>query len=163
MKLTEPKLNTLIDNLNVLICEDSLLTRQEREDLVRAVAAVAAIGAMKARVSMKKSNVPAASKPKEEKQERVPDPRFPHAGEPWREEEGTMLLDALESVPNEAVGVHLFWLAEKLGRTPYSVACKIAALRDMPEEWKDQYRKVSDDIRKSGLSISDYVQHNGLN
>ena len=157
MKLTEPKLNTLIDNLNVLICEDSLLTRQEREDLVRA------IGAMKARVSMKKSNVPAASKPKEEKQERVPAPRFPHAGEPWREEEGTMLLDALESVPDEAVGVQLFWLAEKLGRTPYSVACKIAALRDMPEEWKDQYRKVSDDIRKSGLSISDYVQHNGLN
>ena len=26
-----------------------------------------------------------------------------------------------------------------------------------------QYRKISDDIRKSGLSISDYVQHNGLN
>ncbi|WP_262983624.1 MULTISPECIES: hypothetical protein [Enterobacterales] len=44
---------------------------------------------------MKKSNVPAASKPKEEKQERVLDARFPHAGEPWREEEGTMLLDAL--------------------------------------------------------------------
>jgi hypothetical protein len=97
------------------------------------------------------------------KQERLPDPRFPHAGEPWREEEGTMLLDALESVPDEAVGVHLFWLAEKLGRTPYSVACKIAALRDIPNEWKDQYRKVSDDIRKSGLSISDYVQHNGFN
>jgi hypothetical protein len=71
---------------------------------------------MKARVSMKKSSVPAASKLKEEKQERVPDPRFPHA-EPWREEEGTMLLDALESVPDEEVGVHLFWLAEKLGRT----------------------------------------------
>ena len=83
MKVTEPGLNKLIDNLNTLICEDSLLTRQEREDLVRAVAA---IGAMKARVSMKKSNVPAASKPKEEKLERVPDPRFPHAGEPWREE-----------------------------------------------------------------------------
>lgn len=37
---------------------------------------------MKARVSMKKSNVPAASKPKEEKQERVPAPRFPHGSEP---------------------------------------------------------------------------------
>ncbi|WPS11041.1 DNA-binding protein (plasmid) [Klebsiella aerogenes] len=160
MKLTEPKLNTLIDNLNALICEDNLLTRQEREDLVRAVAA---IGAMKARVSMKKSNVPAASKPKEEKQERVPDPRFPHAGEPWREEEGTMLLDALESVPDEAVGVHLFWLAEKLGRTPYSVACKIATLRDMPEEWKNQYRKISDDIRQSGLTISDYMQQKAVN
>lgn len=160
MKLTEPKLNTLIDNLNALICEDNLLTRQEREDLVRAVAA---IGAMKARVNMKTSNVPAASKPKEEKQERVPDPRFPHAGEPWQEEEGTMLLDALKSVPDEAVGVHLFWLAEKLGRTPYSVACKIAALRDMPEEWKDQYRKVSDDIRQSGLTISDYMQQKAVN
>lgn len=38
----------------------------------------------------------------------------------------------------------------------------IAALQDMPNECKDQYRKVSDDIRKSVLSISDYVQHNGL-
>ncbi|HIB1519507.1 TPA: DNA-binding protein [Salmonella enterica subsp. enterica serovar Muenchen] len=159
MKLTEPKLNTLIDNLNALICEDSLLTRQEREGLVRTVAA---IGAMKARISMKKTTVPAASKPKEDKQKRLTDPRFPNAGEPWREEEGTLLLDALDSVPDEAVGVHLFWLAEKLGRTPYSVACKIAALRDMPKEWKDQYRKVSDDIRKSGLGISDYVQHNAL-
>ncbi|MBK0167428.1 DNA-binding protein [Klebsiella sp. S69] len=158
MKLTEPRLNTLIDNLNALICEDSLLTRQEREDLVRAVAT---IGAMKARVSMKKATLPAASKPKEEKQERQPDPRFPNAGEPWREEEGTLLLDVLESVPDETVGVHLFWLAEKLGRTPYSVACKIAALRDMPKEWKEQYRKVSDNIRKSGLSISDYMKQNG--
>ncbi|HEN1267781.1 TPA: DNA-binding protein, partial [Klebsiella pneumoniae] len=42
-------LNTLIDNLNTLICEDSLLTRQERETLVLAVAA---IGAMKARVGL---------------------------------------------------------------------------------------------------------------
>jgi hypothetical protein len=46
MKVTEPGLNKLIDNLNTLICEDSLLTRQERETLVLAVAA---IGAMKAR------------------------------------------------------------------------------------------------------------------
>ena len=34
MKVTEPGLNKLIDNLNTLICEDSLLTRQERETLV---------------------------------------------------------------------------------------------------------------------------------
>ncbi len=59
MKVTEPGLNTLIDNLNTLICEDSLLTRQEREDLVRAVAA---IGAMKARVGMKKGEAPAVAR-----------------------------------------------------------------------------------------------------
>ncbi|WP_368750191.1 DNA-binding protein [Klebsiella aerogenes] len=160
MKVTETSLDTLIDNLNTLICEDDLLTRQERETLVRAVAA---IGAMKARVSMKKSTVPAAAKPKAEKQERLYDPRFPYAGEPWQEEEGTMLLDALESVPDKDVGAHLFWLAEKLGRTPYSVACKIATLRDMPEEWKNQYRKISDDIRQSGLTISDYMQQKAVN
>jgi hypothetical protein len=34
MKVTEPGLNKLIDNLNTLICDD-LLTRQERETLVR--------------------------------------------------------------------------------------------------------------------------------
>ncbi|MCM7588014.1 hypothetical protein M8S10_04175 [Enterobacter chuandaensis] len=81
----------------------------------------------------------------------------------WSEEEDMMFLDTLESVPYEAVGVHLPWLAEKLGCTPYSVACKIAALRNMPNEWKDQYRKVSNDIRKSGLSVRDYFQRTGLN
>ncbi|MDR8279456.1 DNA-binding protein, partial [Acinetobacter baumannii] len=60
MKVTEPGLNKLIDNLNTLICDDSLLTRQERETLVLAVAA---IGAMKARVGMKKPAIPASSKP----------------------------------------------------------------------------------------------------
>ncbi|HIB5342212.1 TPA: DNA-binding protein, partial [Klebsiella pneumoniae] len=30
MKVTETRLDTLIDNLNTLICEDDLLTRQER-------------------------------------------------------------------------------------------------------------------------------------
>lgn len=44
MKVTESRLNTLIDNLSTLICEDSLLAQQERETLVRSVAA---IGAMK--------------------------------------------------------------------------------------------------------------------
>ncbi|HFT7476527.1 TPA: DNA-binding protein, partial [Klebsiella pneumoniae] len=116
MKVTEPGLNTLIDNLNTLICEDSLLTRQERETLVRAVAA---IGAMKARVSMKKGEAPTvARREKREKKDRQPDPRFPRAGHPWQEDEKTLLSDALEPVPDEEIGTHLFWLSEKLGRTP---------------------------------------------
>lgn len=77
MKVTETRLATLIDNLNTLICEDDLLTHPERETLVQAVAA---IGAMKARVSMKKSEAPAAAKPeKTERKEIIPDPRFPNA------------------------------------------------------------------------------------
>ena len=47
MNITEDNLNETIDLLNDLICDENLLTRTERLDLVRAVAA---IGAMKARV-----------------------------------------------------------------------------------------------------------------
>ena len=151
MKVTETRLDTLIDNLNTLICEDDLLTRQERETLVRAVAAI---------VSMKKPTVPAASKPKEEKQAPIPDPRFPNARQAWVAEEETLLLDALDGVPNDDIGKHLFWLSEKLGRTPFSVACKIASQRHLTNGWKEQFREVSDKIRLSGLSISDYLKQN---
>jgi hypothetical protein len=111
MKVTENRLDTLIDNLNTLICEDSLLTRQERETLVRAVAA---IGAMKARVGMKKPAVPASSKPKEEKQAPVPDP-LSECPPGLVAEEETLLLDALDGVPNDDIGKHLFWLSENWG------------------------------------------------
>lgn len=81
MKVTETRLDTLIDNLNTLICEDDLLTRQERETRGRAVAA---IGAMKARVSMKKGEASTvARREKREKKDRQPDPRFPRAGHPF--------------------------------------------------------------------------------
>lgn len=67
MKVTEPSLNTLIDNLNTQICEDSLLTRQERETLVLAVAA------MKARVSMQKGEATARGRREnQEKKDRPP-------------------------------------------------------------------------------------------
>ena len=111
MKVTETRLDTLIDNLNTLICGDDLLTRQERETLVRAVAA---IGAMKARVSMKKVEASdVARREKREKKDRQPDPRFPRAGHPWQEDEKTLLSDALDSVPDEEIGKHLFWLSDR--------------------------------------------------
>ena len=163
MKVTEPRLNTLIDNLNTLICEDSLLTRQERETLVLAVAA---IGAMKGRVSMKKDEVPARGRREnQEKKARQPDPRFPRAGHQWQKEEKNLLHDALEPVPDEEIGTHLFWLSEKLGRTPFSVAIQIAAIRELQAGWEEQFREISDKIRLSSLSISDYLKENasGLN
>ena len=90
MKVTEPGLNKLIDNLNTLICEDSLLTRQERDTLVLAVAA---IGAMIARGGWKKGDAPTvARREKREKKDRQSDPRFPRAGHPWQEAEKTLSL-----------------------------------------------------------------------
>lgn len=151
MKVTEPGLNKLIDNLNTLICEDSLLTRQERETLVLAVAA---IGAMKARVGLKKGDAPTvARREKREKKDRQPDPRFPRAGHPWQEDEKTLLSDALDSVPDEEIGKHLFWLSEKLGRTPFSVAFQIAAIRELQDGWEEQFREISDNIRLVDVSL----------
>ncbi len=158
MKVTEPGLNTLIDNLNTLICEDSLLTRKERETLVLAVAA---IGAMKARVGMKKAMRRPLPDGKREKKTasliRVfREPVIP-AGR-----RKTLLSDALDSVPDEEIDRHLFWLSEKLGRTPFSVAFQIAAIRELQDGWEEQFRDISDNIRLSGLSISDYLKRNGV-
>ena len=117
---------------------------------------------MKARVSMNKGEAPAAAKPeKSERKEIIPDARFPNARQAWVPEEETLLLDALDGVPNEDIGKHLFWLFEKLGRTPFSVACKIASQRHLTNGWKEQFRKVSDNIRLSGLSICDYIKQHG--
>ena len=44
-------------------------------------------------------------------------------------------------------------LAEKLGRTPYSVACKIAKIKKVPAECKDIFRKISDRIRDPKMTI----------
>ncbi|MEF2402060.1 DNA-binding protein, partial [Klebsiella pneumoniae] len=38
---------------------------------------------------------------------------------------------------------------------------KIASLRRLTNGWKEQFREVSDKIRLSGLSISDYLKQNG--
>lgn len=77
-------------------------------------------------------------------------------------EEETLLLDVLDGVPNDDTGQHLFWLSEKLGRTPFSVACKIVSQRNLRNAWKEQFREISDKIRLSGLSISDYLKQNGF-
>jgi hypothetical protein len=131
MKVTEPGLNKLIDNLNTLICEDSLLTRQERETLVLAVAA---IGAMKARVGLKKAMRRPLPDGKKGEKDRQPDPRFPRAGHPWQEDEKTLLSDALDSVPDEEIGRHLSgfprnWaerLSVLLSRSRQSGSCRTA-------------------------------------
>ncbi|MBZ7261745.1 DNA-binding protein [Klebsiella oxytoca] len=161
MKITEDNLNEIIDLLNDLICDEDLLTRTERLDLVRAVAAIGAMKARVAIVSSQKSSSIKKSGEKKEKKEKVIDPRFPNAGIPWNDNDESMLREVLEPIPEEEIGEHLFWLAEKLGRTPYSVACKIAQIKKLPAEWKDSFRKISDRIRDSKMTIGEYIQAKG--
>lgn len=157
MKLTEESLNLVIDILNDLICEGKMLNDVERRSLLNAVMAITAV---------KERSVVSVSSRKEqskkEKKEREIDPRFPNAGVAWNEADESLLRDVLEDVPDDEIGKHLFWLAEKLGRTPYSVACKVRQIKKLPAEWKDQFRKISDRIRDSGMSVSEYLQRQGL-
>ncbi|HFT9406896.1 TPA: DNA-binding protein [Escherichia coli] len=156
MKLTEESLNLVIDILNDLICEGKMLNDVERRSLLNAVMAITAV---------KERSVVSVSSRKErkkEKKEREIDPRFPNAGVAWNEADESLLRDVLEDVPDDEIGKHLFWLAEKLGRTPYSVACKVRQIKKLSAEWKDQFRKISDRIRSSGMSVSEYLQCQGL-
>lgn len=152
MKLTENRLSGLIDTLNSLICEDGLLARAEREDMVRAVAV---IGAVKARIALAKPvqrNRTAA-----EKKDRVIDPRFPNAGCAWNETDEAKVAEVLSQVKLEDIDEHLYWLSETLGRTPFSVACKIQQLQRLPSDWKDQYRQLSEEIRESEMTVSEFI------
>ncbi|MCB4443827.1 DNA-binding protein, partial [Escherichia coli] len=109
MKLTEESLNLVIDILNDLICEGKMLNDVERRSLLNAVMAITAV---------KERSVVSVSSRKEqskkEKKEREIDPRFPNAGVAWNEADESLLRDVLEDVPDDEIGKHLFWLAEKL-------------------------------------------------
>lgn len=93
-----------------------------------------------------------------EKNINVPNPQLPEANNKWREEEIIFLKDALEEVSDDGIDDTILWLAEGLGRTPFSVACMISSYRDLPKRWRDKYRKVLNDIRRSNLTISEYAK-----
>jgi hypothetical protein len=82
--------------LNNLICDENFLTRTERLDLVRAIAA---IGAMKARVAILSSQKSSSVKKSGEKKEKVIDPRFPNAGIAWNDNDESMLREVLDPIP----------------------------------------------------------------
>lgn len=151
--ITEKKLSSLQLELSNLICEEQILSREEREDLVRAVAAVAA-----ARVRLEKVGAAAENaEPVEEKKERIVDPRFPHAGMPWSEEDEALLHSVIDPLPDEQVNHHVIWLAGKMGRTPYSVACKIVQGGRCSLSWRKPWKTLTEELRESGLDIEAFM------
>jgi hypothetical protein len=155
MKITNKHLETLIGNLNDVICEESLLTREERQLLVNAISTVAGVkGRLEERAPSQEKMKSKVKLPKE----RVIDPRFPNAGLPWAEADETILHDMIDSLPDDEVTHHVLWLADKLGRTPYSVACKIVQGGRCSLNWRKQFKDITDEIKESGVSINDYIQ-----
>lgn len=151
MSLTGKKIEELINIINDLICEDSLLDRDDRSTLIKAVAVA---GAAKARLQA------SSQKPGKENKEKIPrvtDPRFPNAGKPWTGEDESFLHGIIDELPDDAIDGQVVWLAEKLGRTPYSVACKIVLEGRCSKAWRSQYQSLTESIRESGLDIATYM------
>lgn len=141
--------------LNNLICDENFLTRTERLDLVRAIAA---IGAIKDVLLYFLHKNPRRLKRVEEKKEKVIEPRFPNAGIAWNDNDESILREVLDPIPTEKIGDHLFWLAEKLGRIPYSMACKIAQVKNYLLNGKIASVKFQLGFAIRKMTFSEYIQ-----
>ncbi len=133
MQIDKKTLNSLLETLNSIICEDNLLTYDQRENMVKTVATV---GSLIERKKVKKYRMPRSS-----------DPRFSNAGKTWSDNEDQVIQDIIEELPDDAIGDHVIWISEKLGRTPYSVACRIVTLGRCSAEWTKPYKALTDRLR----------------
>jgi len=144
MKVDKKTLNSLLENLNIIICEDNLLTYDQRENMVKTVATVGSL------IERANGNTAKPEAPKKVKKHRMPrsnDPRFPNAGKTWSDGEDQVIQDIIDDLPDDAIGNHVVWMSEKLGRTPYSVACRIVTLGRCSAEWTKLYKALTDRLR----------------
>ncbi|HHA2200004.1 TPA: hypothetical protein ACOEEE_004998 [Enterobacter hormaechei subsp. xiangfangensis] len=100
MKLTENRVDTLIDTLNDLICDEQSITREQRENLIKTVAT---LGGLKERLRLISAEKEARQIAKNEKvkKPREPDLVFPRTGKPWLSED----LDVIHSIIDDIPGV----------------------------------------------------------
>ncbi|WP_313107922.1 MULTISPECIES: hypothetical protein [Pseudescherichia] len=144
MQIDKKTLNSLLETLNSIICEDNLLTYDQRENMVKTVATVGSL------IERTNGNTVKPEAPKKVKKYRMPrssDPRFPNAGKTWSDNEDQVIQDIIEELPDDAIGDHVIWISEKLGRTPYSVACRIVTLGRCSAEWTKPYKALTDRLR----------------
>ncbi|MFK3663542.1 DNA-binding protein [Scandinavium sp. NPDC088450] len=155
--ISDTDIGQLIDALNDVICEDDLLDRDERQLLVQSVAV---LGGMRARINRRNTTTPETSGASSESTEtqRTVDPRFPNAGTPWNEEDDALLHQIIDPLPDEDIASHVLWLAAKLGRTPYSVACKIVQGGRCSVSWRKPFKTITDELRASGMTIEQYTE-----
>ena len=152
MKIDEKKLNSLLDTLNLIICENNLLTYEQRENMVKTVATV---GSLIERKKSKNTNCQDTKKAKKFRMPRSYDSRFPNAGKTWSDNEDQIILDIIEGMPEDTIDDHVVWMSEKLGRTPYSVACRIVTLGRCSSEWTKPFKALTDRLRgESSADVS---------
>lgn len=114
-KLTESKLEILIDTLNAIICGEVNITREQRENMVRTVAT---LGGLTERQRLITAEKEARKQVKEEKEKkpRLPDEVFPRSGKPWAPEDMDLIHSIISDIPDDRIDDHILWLSQKLQR-----------------------------------------------
>jgi hypothetical protein len=115
LKLTESKLENLVDTLNAIICGEVNITREQRENMVRTVAI---LGGLTERQRLITAEKEAKKQVKEEKEKtRLPDEVFPRSGKPWAPEDLDLIHSIIADIPDDRIDDHILWLSKKLQRT----------------------------------------------
>jgi len=138
---------TLLKTLNSLICEEGILTTEQRQNMVMTVATQGALGE-RVRQSIEDKAARAEKKPRD------PDPIFPKAGTPWREDDDELLRTLIDGIPDEELFHHIRWLSEKLGRTPHAIALRIVNEGRMDGEWSKTFRPLAQMIRDEAAAAN---------
>lgn len=143
LKLTETRVATLLETLNALICEEGLLTAEQRQHMVMTVATLGALAERARLATAEKVARKAAKAAKAEKKPREPDPVFPRSGTPWTEEDESLFHTLIEDLPDEEIDHHMRWLSGRIvseGR------------RD--DEWAKTFRPMALAIREEFAAAS---------
>jgi DNA-binding MarR family transcriptional regulator len=155
IKLTEAKVESLIDTLNALICEEQLLTREQRENMVRTVATLDGLGERVRLTQAQKEAFRQARAEKPAKKPREPDPVFPRSGSKWSEEDLELIHSIIDDIPDAEIDNHVIFLSGQQQRTPYAIAQRIVAEGRLDKEWAEKWRTTAMKIREQTAQQGD--------
>ncbi|MGK0603360.1 hypothetical protein [Yokenella regensburgei] len=147
VKLTKSRTDDLIDTLDALICDEAMLTREQRENMVLCVATLGALGERFSQLNTKNQKVQTEKADKKEKKPREPDPVFTRNGKPWTDKD----IDLIHSIIDD-IQYHIIWLSEKQSRTPYAIALKIVSEGRCDTEWAKTFQPLAKEIREQHVS-----------
>ena len=148
VKLTQTRLDNLIDTLNALICDDNLLNSEQKENMVRTVATLGGLEERIRQMTEAREAKKIAKAEKAEKKPREPDLVFPRTGKIWTAEDLAPIHSIIDELPDSEIDNHILWLSDRQGRTPYAIALKIASEGRLDEEWAKKWKPVAKELRE---------------
>ncbi|EHM7819399.1 hypothetical protein KG166_004362 [Salmonella enterica subsp. enterica serovar Eastbourne] len=148
VKLTQTRLDNLIDTLNALICDDDLLNHEQKENMVRTVATLGGLEERIRQMTETREAKKIAKAEKAEKKPREPDLVFPRTGKIWTADDLELIHSITDELPDSEIDNHILWLSDRQGRTPYAIALKIVSEGRLDEEWAKKWKPVAKELRE---------------